>query len=119
MGSDQKNAFMAIILSGLILFGWQTYFAPKQEVVQTPVTKTVAETAPVSVATPAAPVAEDFAKEAVLISAGENQFSVRTDLAVGKGVSPGEKYSFKTVTGNDFPFKIQVLEYIHATTRSG
>jgi YidC/Oxa1 family membrane protein insertase len=109
MGSDQKNAFMAIILSGLILFGWQAYFAPKQEVVQTPVTKTVEEKAPVSVPTPAAPVAKDFAKETVLISIGENQFSVRTDLAVGKGISPKEKYSFKAVTGNDFPFKIQVL----------
>ena len=38
MGSDQKRAFGAIILSGLILFAWQAYFAPKQQVVSpTPV----------------------------------------------------------------------------------
>lgn len=28
MSSDQKNAFFAIVLSGMILFGWQYYFAP-------------------------------------------------------------------------------------------
>jgi YidC/Oxa1 family membrane protein insertase len=30
MGSEQRNALIAIVLSGLILFGWQTYFAPKK-----------------------------------------------------------------------------------------
>jgi YidC/Oxa1 family membrane protein insertase len=30
MGSEQKNALMAVVLSGLILFGWQYWFAPKK-----------------------------------------------------------------------------------------
>ncbi len=44
MSSDQKNAFFAIVLSGMILFGWQYYFAPTT---QAPVegTAAVAETA--------------------------------------------------------------------------
>ncbi len=29
MGSDQKRAFLAVILSGIVLFTWQTFFAPK------------------------------------------------------------------------------------------
>jgi YidC/Oxa1 family membrane protein insertase len=29
MQSDQRNAIFAVVLSGLILFGWQTFFAPK------------------------------------------------------------------------------------------
>lgn len=29
MGSDQKRALLAIILSGLVLYGYQVYFAPK------------------------------------------------------------------------------------------
>ncbi|MBY0516067.1 MAG: membrane protein insertase YidC [Bacteriovoracaceae bacterium] len=29
MPSDQKNALFAVVLSGLILFGWQYFFAPK------------------------------------------------------------------------------------------
>lgn len=28
MGSEQRNALFAVVLSGLILFGWQYYFAP-------------------------------------------------------------------------------------------
>ena len=28
MGSEQKNALFAVVLSGLILFGWQFYFSP-------------------------------------------------------------------------------------------
>ena len=30
MGSEQKNALFAVVLSGLILFGWQFYFQPKK-----------------------------------------------------------------------------------------
>lgn len=29
MGSDQKRAFLAVILSGIVLFTWQAFFAPK------------------------------------------------------------------------------------------
>lgn len=30
MGSEQRNALLAVVLSGAILFGWQYYFAPKK-----------------------------------------------------------------------------------------
>lgn len=29
MGSEQRNVLLAVLLSGLILFGWQHYFSPK------------------------------------------------------------------------------------------
>jgi YidC/Oxa1 family membrane protein insertase len=32
MGSEQRNALFALVLSGLILFGWQFYFAPTKPV---------------------------------------------------------------------------------------
>ncbi len=42
MNSEQKRAFLAVTLSGLILFGWQYFFAPKQPIVtETPVNKEV------------------------------------------------------------------------------
>ncbi|TDJ05284.1 MAG: membrane protein insertase YidC [Deltaproteobacteria bacterium] len=109
MGSDQKNAFAAIILSGLILFGWQTYFAP-QPVAERPVTQVTksAEAVAAKVETPTL-VKDDFVKETIVISSGENQFAVRNDLAVGKGKTPDEKYGFHKITGSDFPFKIQIL----------
>jgi YidC/Oxa1 family membrane protein insertase len=31
MGSEQRNAMVAIVLSGVILFGWQYYFAPPKQ----------------------------------------------------------------------------------------
>jgi YidC/Oxa1 family membrane protein insertase len=35
MKDDQKRAFLAVFLSGLILFGWQYFFAPKTDYSQT------------------------------------------------------------------------------------
>lgn len=37
MGSEQRNALIAVVLSGLILFGWQTYFAPQKSAEHAPV----------------------------------------------------------------------------------
>lgn len=43
MGNDQKRAFAAVLLSGLILFGWQYFFAPETQ----PAKKTaISETSP-------------------------------------------------------------------------
>lgn len=37
MGSEQRNALIAVVLSGLILFGWQYYFAPQKSAEFAPV----------------------------------------------------------------------------------
>ena len=39
MGTDQRRAILAVVVSGIILFGWQYFFAPP--VNNAPVTKTV------------------------------------------------------------------------------
>ena len=46
--SDQKRAFLAVILSGLILFGWQFYFAPKPTSGDAKSSSTSNEVAPVN-----------------------------------------------------------------------
>ena len=63
MGSEQKNAFLAISLSALILFGWQFYFAPKkpanaptEALVSTPI-KVAGKTDSTSVGGPIEPTA--------------------------------------------------------------
>ncbi len=33
MGSDQKRAILAVVLSGIVLFSWQAFFAPKVKIV--------------------------------------------------------------------------------------
>lgn len=43
MGTDQKRALLAVVLSGVILFGWQYFFAPPA-VQQTPVTSESSDT---------------------------------------------------------------------------
>jgi YidC/Oxa1 family membrane protein insertase len=50
MGSEQRNALFAVVLSGAILFGWQYYFSPKQ--VAAPVGPTVTKTESNAPATP-------------------------------------------------------------------
>ena len=37
MGSEQRNALFAVILSGLILFGWQYYFSPQKNSAPAPI----------------------------------------------------------------------------------
>lgn len=37
MGSEQRNALFAVVLSGLILFGWQYYFAPQRATETAPI----------------------------------------------------------------------------------
>jgi YidC/Oxa1 family membrane protein insertase len=53
MGSEQRNALLAVILSGLILFGWQSYFAPQKTAEVAPVGPTTEAQAPVVATTPA------------------------------------------------------------------
>ncbi len=49
MGSEQRNALLAVVLSGLILFGWQFYFSPpKPDAAPVGPTTEVAEITPVS-----------------------------------------------------------------------
>lgn len=33
MGGDQRRAILAVVLSGVVLFGWQYFFGPKVPVV--------------------------------------------------------------------------------------
>ena len=88
-GSEQKRAFLAVILSGIVLFGWQTYFAPSVDL-QEDVKK--------QAIIPTAKVVEEvkLAKEAKVSS---NAVNVTTKLFNVK--SP--KHS--VVFGNDLSFK--------------
>jgi YidC/Oxa1 family membrane protein insertase len=44
MGSEQRNALIAVVLSGLILFGWQYYFAPQKSAEFAPVGPEIVKT---------------------------------------------------------------------------
>ena len=111
MGSEQKNAFLAISLSALILFGWQYYFAPKK-----------LETAPIE-ATPST-IVQNNSPEASSPSAGgpiEPVAAVASNYTLKKGAvavtfdnnlvindfqNPQAAFAFKDTVGVAKPLKV-------------
>ena len=55
LNSDQKRAFLAVLLSGVVLFGWQYFFAAKtnQNSLTTTVKQEIAQTGTNSTSAPA------------------------------------------------------------------
>lgn len=112
-GSEQKRAFLAVILSGIVLFGWQTYFAPSVDLQDE-----VREQAVV----PAAKVQENL-KEVNVVNKAVNVSSQLFEVKSPKhSVVFGNDFSFKNyessnavfefgdILGVDSSFKIQVID---------
>jgi YidC/Oxa1 family membrane protein insertase len=120
--SDQKRAFIAVILSGLVLFGWQFYFAPKQ--VNTPQDQSTSKVATTSATSTAQPQPElSPAKSASAnttistppsltnysLKNGDFVFSLNNDLSVSQLKNPNSVFSFNSLSDTDLPLKIQLL----------
>jgi YidC/Oxa1 family membrane protein insertase len=119
LNSDQKRAFVAVLLSGLVLFGWQYFFAsknvetaPKQEVVTKTTENKVTTPGAVPALTP-----EDPTKAAVqpmtitsntLVHNGF-EFRINNDLSVTEMKNPNSVFNFQSLTDSAFPLKIQVV----------
>ena len=116
--SDQKRAFIAVILSGLVLFGWQFYFAPKQAT--TTQDQSTSKVAPTS-AQPQpelAPANTTSANTELLtppsltnysLKNGDLEFSLNNDLSVSQLKNPNSVFSFNSLSDTDLPLKIQLL----------
>ncbi|MBL7665410.1 MAG: membrane protein insertase YidC [Bacteriovoracaceae bacterium] len=112
MGEDQKRAFGAIVLSGIILFAWQTYFAPKpQATAPMPSTTTTAaaqvpaQTATVSEVQPLG-VNDAKTEEFTLSHQGYSaRLSNALEVITMKGTDT--VYDFNDVTGSTKPFYIE------------
>ncbi len=111
MGSEQRNALVAVVLSGLILFGWQYYFAPpvKNGPIE-PTISTNVENAKVGAPTgatqnigPIEPVA------ASIYTMGKDGLSVDFDstLAVTDFKNPQAAFKFQDTVGTTQPMKIE------------
>lgn len=119
--SDQKRAFIAVILSGLVLFGWQFYFAPKQtnspQDQATPKTQSAPTATSQSQPTlnPNAPananavIANNVAITNYSIKNGEFEFSLNNDLTISQLKNPNSVFSFNSLSDTDLPLKIQLL----------
>jgi YidC/Oxa1 family membrane protein insertase len=111
MGSEQRNALIAVVLSGLILFGWQYYFAPPQKAVTAPVGPAVTETTANtttnnSVPEPVAPIEPVVAEEFNLQGAGVGVV-FDSSLTVKSFENSQAAFNFKDTVDNQAPMKIE------------
>lgn len=111
MGSEQKNAFLAISLSALILFGWQYFFAPQKPVNAPiePAITTKAEQAGIENSKPAAGPIEPLqvVNETYTISRGEVEATFNSDFTFKNFVNPQAAFSFAETVGSDRPLKVE------------
>lgn len=108
MGSEQRNALFAVVLSGLILFGWQYFFAPpanKAEIVPIgPQTKV--ESGSIEPAASTAPV-EPVQQESYSLSLGDTKTQFSGTLAITEIESNQAALPFNEVVGSASPFRIE------------
>ncbi|MDO9181341.1 MAG: membrane protein insertase YidC [Bacteriovorax sp.] len=121
LNSDQKRAFVAVLLSGVVLFGWQYYFAPKNNV-NTPkaittealATKTIdskdaTDAAVLSSGTPANAANLPMTITSNTLSHNGFEFRINNDLSVTEMKNPNSVFSFSSLTDVALPLKIQVV----------
>lgn len=120
--SDQKRAFVAVLLSGLVLFGWQYFYASKlpapakkNEVsVATTETPAPATSAPAANAEmkPADPNAVSVAPPTLqTFTLNKDKFGLKihNDLSVVDMENPNSVFDFKALADYPAPLKIQVV----------
>jgi YidC/Oxa1 family membrane protein insertase len=113
MTSDNKNALIAVVLSGLILFGWQYFFAPQQPVA--PIGATTTETSgaatPATTATTiteAAPVAAAATLQDVILSGSGISAQLSSDLSVNSVSHDQTRFPFAEIVGVKKPLAIEI-----------
>lgn len=118
LNSDQKRAFIAVLLSGFVLFGWQYFFTSKQVA---PVTETSQTTgavpAPIAAetiapgATPAAltQAATPVTLTSHILKNGEFSYQFNNDLSVVNLINPNAVFNFQSLSDSKTPLKIQII----------
>lgn len=109
MGSDQRNAVLAVVLSGLILFGWQYFFAPPKPVsapIEPKVTTEVTTQVIKDGETKSGPI-EPAKEEVFTLSSGEVSVSIDNNLTVRDFKNPQAAFSFENTVGVKKPMQVQ------------
>lgn len=121
--ADQKRAFIAVVLSGLVLFGWQYFYAskfqaknPEQKTVapadQKPGTPAVPATQPQLAAptdTAAAQVPAATSLQSYELKRDKFALKINNDLTVVDMENPTSVFDFKALSDSAAPLKIQVV----------
>jgi YidC/Oxa1 family membrane protein insertase len=118
MNNDQKRMFLAVVLSGLVLFTWQTYFAPKQPIIEDAAKEQItanvnrveqskkASSVTEPVKNTEAPVSNDV--KTYTISSNGYSVDISSDLSVNNFINPKVAYDFFATVGHEKPYGIQV-----------
>ncbi len=117
LNSDQKRAFIAVLLSGIVLFGWQYFFAPKQSSVGEKVLPKIEGTTSPALSTtqvnsainPQTPVVIPNTVISYNLKNADYDFSINNDLSVTDFKNPNSVFNFNSLTDTATPFKIQVI----------
>ena len=119
MGSDQKRAILAVVLSGIVLFSWQAFFAPK---VQIEPPKQVAKEANVITTKPNLPTTSPSTTEPNVVpvdasslvnfSLNKDTESVKLDnaLSISDFSSRFNKLNFQDILGSTTAFQVTFLD---------
>ncbi|MAW07705.1 MAG: hypothetical protein CME61_05425 [Halobacteriovoraceae bacterium] len=116
MGSDQKRAFAALIVSGIFLFGWQKYFAPidskkiQDRSLEKPVVKDYSSNTNIKTNTKAVTerniVPNDsltnFEKFQEKLTFKKQSFVIDENMNVTNIVNSWSLFTFENVVGQDF-----------------
>jgi len=106
MGSEQKNALLAVVLSGLILFSWQYFFAPKNQPLIGPIEPTKQEiTKPVAVQS-AGPI-EPVSLESYSLKNSNTSFKFTNNLMVESFTNSQAAFKFEDTVGVKYPLQFE------------
>ncbi len=121
LNSDQKRAVIAVILSGIVLFGWQYFFAPKQVINpqkvstkgEVQVLKTDDKAALHSASLSATNASTNANQPLTIIPStlklNNFEFQINNDLSVTDMKNPNSVFSFNSLTDSSTPLRIQIV----------
>lgn len=112
MGSEQRNALFAVVLSGAILFGWQFYFAPPKTPVGPAQTSVVANhsSAAEATGTPTqghGPI-EPIANETFTLNQSGVTIEFDNSLAVKNFINPQTAFRFEDTVASKTPMRVEL-----------
>ncbi|TNF27935.1 MAG: membrane protein insertase YidC [Deltaproteobacteria bacterium] len=119
-GSEQKRAIVAILLSGLVLFVWQAYFAPKAPI-KAPVTIEKSEPSSASTVETSTGKGSEASPEIKPVDATEvvvntniieksgYKFSLLSDLTITDVDSKDAVFPFREMAGTDKALQIRIM----------
>ena len=120
LNSDQKRAFLAVLLSGVVLFGWQYFFAAKtnqnsltttvkQEIAQTGTNSTSAPALAATLGTATATQTQPLTLTSNTLVSNGFEFRINNDLSITEMKNPDSVFNFNSLTDSALPLKIQVV----------